>query len=173
MSAINSTHDPALRSWVESANRADADFPIQNLPFGVFRRAATGVSERYRGGVAIGLGKRAWLQSGRADRPGSRQGFAGGRSSRAAAGTRRIGFEQHTRQNLPKLQRPRTYDLRCVQRQRSEIRRGGHGHLFHVSGSKNRPMPLRWQRPSVRLAGCRYRACQHLLSAQEPVRWAT
>jgi fumarylacetoacetase len=54
MSAINSTHDAALRSWVESANRADADFPIQNLPFGVFRRAAAGDSERYRGGVAIG-----------------------------------------------------------------------------------------------------------------------
>ena len=54
MGAVNSTHDPALRSWVESANRADADFPIQNLPFGVFRRAAAGDSERYRGGVAIG-----------------------------------------------------------------------------------------------------------------------
>src|ERR1700722_6425154 len=54
MSAINSTHDPALRSWVESANRAEADFPIQNLPFGVFRRAGGGREERYRGGVAIG-----------------------------------------------------------------------------------------------------------------------
>ena len=52
MYAINSTHDPALRSWVESANRMGADFPIQNLPFGVFRRAGT--SEAYRGGVAIG-----------------------------------------------------------------------------------------------------------------------
>ena len=49
---LNETHDPALRSWVESANRADADFPLQNLPFAVFRRA--GSNEPWRGGVAIG-----------------------------------------------------------------------------------------------------------------------
>ena len=59
---MNETHDPALRSWVDSANRAGHDFPIQNLPFGVFHRA--GSDERFRGGVAIGdaivdLG-RAW-----------------------------------------------------------------------------------------------------------------
>jgi fumarylacetoacetase len=30
---INETHDPNLRSWVESANDPDTDFPIQNLPF--------------------------------------------------------------------------------------------------------------------------------------------
>ncbi len=30
--AIDHTHDPALRSWVESANDAATDFPIQNLP---------------------------------------------------------------------------------------------------------------------------------------------
>ena len=56
MSALNSTHDPALRSWVESANRAEADFPIQNLPFGIFRRrrGGSGGAEPYRGGVAIG-----------------------------------------------------------------------------------------------------------------------
>jgi fumarylacetoacetase len=52
MRGLNTTHDPQLRSWVESANRATADFPIQNLPFGVFRRA--GRSEAFRGGVAIG-----------------------------------------------------------------------------------------------------------------------
>lgn len=52
MNSINATHDPNLRSWVESANQADADFPIQNLPFAVFRRA--GASEEFRGGVAIG-----------------------------------------------------------------------------------------------------------------------
>ena len=31
--AINETHDPNLRSWVESANDPGTDFPIQNLPF--------------------------------------------------------------------------------------------------------------------------------------------
>ena len=49
---INETHDPHLRSWVESANRAGTDFPIQNLPYGVFRRALT--PEPPRVGVAIG-----------------------------------------------------------------------------------------------------------------------
>jgi fumarylacetoacetase len=34
---IDETHDPALESWVESANRLDTDFPIQNLPFCMFR----------------------------------------------------------------------------------------------------------------------------------------
>ena len=36
MPLLNETHDPARRSWVESANQADAEFPIQNLPFGIF-----------------------------------------------------------------------------------------------------------------------------------------
>jgi len=52
VSAINETHDPNLRSWVESANVPGGDFPIQNLPFGVFRRKGT--NESFRGGVAIG-----------------------------------------------------------------------------------------------------------------------
>ncbi|MBS0495569.1 MAG: fumarylacetoacetate hydrolase family protein, partial [Proteobacteria bacterium] len=52
MSTLNETHDPALKSWVESANHEGGDFPIQNLPFGVFRRR--GFSEAWRGGVAIG-----------------------------------------------------------------------------------------------------------------------
>jgi fumarylacetoacetase len=48
---VNETHDPALTSWIESANSPDTDFPIQNLPFGVFSRR--GEVER-RVGVAIG-----------------------------------------------------------------------------------------------------------------------
>ncbi len=48
----NDTTDPALRSWVESANKSGTDFPIQNLPFGIFRRAGT--LEAPRVGVAIG-----------------------------------------------------------------------------------------------------------------------
>lgn len=49
---INATHDPALRSWVESAQVEGNDFPIQNLPFGSFRPAGT--NEALRIGVAIG-----------------------------------------------------------------------------------------------------------------------
>lgn len=52
MTLLNETHDPALRSWVASANEAGADFPIQNLPYAVFRRK--GSSENFRPGVAIG-----------------------------------------------------------------------------------------------------------------------
>jgi fumarylacetoacetase len=46
---LNATHDPARRSWVESANVPDTDFPIQNLPFGVFDDGRGA-----RGGVALG-----------------------------------------------------------------------------------------------------------------------
>jgi fumarylacetoacetase len=49
---LNETHDPSLASWIETANTPGADFPIQNLPFGVFRRTAS--KEPLRGGVAIG-----------------------------------------------------------------------------------------------------------------------
>jgi fumarylacetoacetase len=49
---LNETHDPQLRSWVDSANKAGTAFPIQNLPLGVFRRGLT--PEPPRVGVAIG-----------------------------------------------------------------------------------------------------------------------
>jgi fumarylacetoacetase len=70
---LNATHDPALKSWVESANQPGTDFPIQNLPFAVFRRqsatagsdagapgpstgatASHGGPASFRGGAAIG-----------------------------------------------------------------------------------------------------------------------
>jgi len=51
-SMLDATHDPALRSWVASANDPAADFPIQNLPYGRFRRR--GSDEPWRIGVAIG-----------------------------------------------------------------------------------------------------------------------
>ncbi|AVO35422.1 fumarylacetoacetase [Ottowia oryzae] len=52
MPHLNETHDPQLTSWVASANDGRTDFPIQNLPFAIFRRQ--GSSEVWRGGVAIG-----------------------------------------------------------------------------------------------------------------------
>lgn len=48
---VDATHDRTLRSWVDSANQPDTDFPIQNLPLGVFRRSG---SSKARIGVAIG-----------------------------------------------------------------------------------------------------------------------
>lgn len=46
---IDHTHDPSLQSWVASAD-GHPDFPIQNLPFGVFGPLAGAP----RGGIAIG-----------------------------------------------------------------------------------------------------------------------
>ena len=50
MAELNETHDPSRRSWVAAANASHTDFPIQNLPFGVFRRK----DGEAQGGVAIG-----------------------------------------------------------------------------------------------------------------------
>ena len=64
--ALDTTHAPARRSWVQSANESHADFPIQNLPYGAFRRR--GSDEPARIGVAIGdqiLDLRLALQHGR------------------------------------------------------------------------------------------------------------
>jgi len=47
---IDETHNPARRSWVTSAN-GHPDFPIQNLPFGIFSPRGGAP----RGGVAIGV----------------------------------------------------------------------------------------------------------------------
>jgi fumarylacetoacetase len=46
--SINATHDPNLRSFVEAASRG-SDFPIQNLPLGVFQ-----LDGQARVGIAIG-----------------------------------------------------------------------------------------------------------------------
>jgi fumarylacetoacetase len=61
-SALDHTHDPRLRSWVKDAN-GHPDFPIQNLPLGIFR-AANGAAQA---GIAIGdhiLPLRALVESG-------------------------------------------------------------------------------------------------------------
>ena len=62
MNTIDETHDSRRESWVASA-RAHAEFPIQNLPLGVFSPAGG----RPRGGVAIGdqiFDLRAGLEAG-------------------------------------------------------------------------------------------------------------
>jgi fumarylacetoacetase len=58
---VDETHDPALKSWVTSANQPGCDFPIQNLPLGVFRPRG---EPHARLGVAIGneiLDIREWM----------------------------------------------------------------------------------------------------------------
>jgi fumarylacetoacetase len=51
---IDDTHDSARRSWVASAN-GHSEFPVQNLPFGVFSPPGSAVGGGHpRGGIAIG-----------------------------------------------------------------------------------------------------------------------
>src|SRR5579875_2502492 len=50
MTATDETHDPRRQSWVASAN-GHAEFPIQNLPLGIFTPPTGGGP---RGGMAIG-----------------------------------------------------------------------------------------------------------------------
>ena len=84
MADLNETHDAARRSWVDTANAPDTDFPIQNLPFGVFRRSGG----KSQGGVAIG--DRVFdLEAG--VREGLFDGDAGV-AARAAAGPRLNGL---------------------------------------------------------------------------------
>ena len=47
--SLDETHDPLRTSWVASAG-GHTEFPLQNLPFGVFSIAGGAP----RGGVAIG-----------------------------------------------------------------------------------------------------------------------
>ena len=51
LDGLDDTHDPSRRSWVDSAHAPATDFPLQNLPFGVFRHD---YEERPRVGIAIG-----------------------------------------------------------------------------------------------------------------------
>jgi fumarylacetoacetase len=46
------THEASLKSWLPEANIPGGDFPIQNLPFGIFQRRGTAGGPR--AGVAIG-----------------------------------------------------------------------------------------------------------------------
>src|SRR5436190_2336391 len=56
MYKINETHDPNLKSWVESANDPETDFPIQNLPFCRFGRVPVQIHGNPRWGSDFGIG---------------------------------------------------------------------------------------------------------------------
>ncbi len=54
MTTLNATHDAARRSWLASAHAEGTDFPIQNLPLGMFSLASEPQDAAPRPGVAIG-----------------------------------------------------------------------------------------------------------------------
>ena len=64
MCEINGTHDPRPKSWVSSANEAGGDFPIQNLPFGRFRRGDSLPNSKLRSFLEDGgtLTLRGWCE---------------------------------------------------------------------------------------------------------------
>ena len=71
----NETHRSDLASWVDSASDPGTDFPIQNLPLGIFRRPDA--DESWRVGLAIGdevLDLAAAAHSGLLEGPASRAG---------------------------------------------------------------------------------------------------
>ncbi len=51
---VNETHDKNLKSWIESANAPDTDFPIQNLPFCLIEFQKKGEWNRFNIAVVIG-----------------------------------------------------------------------------------------------------------------------
>lgn len=67
MHTLDSTHDPARRSWVDSAH-GDTDFPIQNLPFGAYV-----TSTQQPAGLAVAIGDQALLLA-----PGAEAGLFDG-----------------------------------------------------------------------------------------------
>lgn len=54
----DATHDPKLNSWIESANDPSSDFPIQNLPFGVFATAGKDAATAGEPAVGVAIGDR-------------------------------------------------------------------------------------------------------------------
>src|SRR5688500_12306325 len=88
---LNATHDPARRSWLASANAPETDFPIQNLPFGVFDDG-----KGARGGVALGdriIDLRAL----------SAAGLIAGDAARAASGATLLPLFEQPREEVSAL----------------------------------------------------------------------
>ena len=110
---IDESHDPALRSWVESANHPDSDFPIQNLPFGVFTpRGATGpgrIGDRHR---RPGAGCVRCARTRPAAGPaGGAAGGAGGADAERPHGARRAGDADTAASSRPPVESRQLHGL--------------------------------------------------------------
>jgi fumarylacetoacetase len=129
MDELNATHDPGRRSWLESANDPACEFPIQNLPFGVFRRRG---GDEPRCGVAIGdsiLDLRAAVEAGL---------FTGtaATAARAACGTTLNPLMRLPRQTISAL-RAQLSGLLCASGSGSEtIRRRASGVLVPIASTR-------------------------------------
>jgi fumarylacetoacetase len=61
---LDETHEPVTQSWVESANAAGSDFPVQNLPFGIFHPRDRGTETRTSAKLGVAIGDRILDLSG-------------------------------------------------------------------------------------------------------------
>jgi len=99
------THDPALASWVESANLPGADFPIQNLPFATYNggRVGVGIGDRVLdAGAAFGLASlRDVMAMTQTERRELRQRISDYLSVRGAGAERHLSPMSEARLELP------------------------------------------------------------------------
>lgn len=131
---VDDTHRIDLRSWVESASAADSDFPIQNLPYGVFR--SKGSDEAWRVGVAIGDQILDLSASAKADLLGAFSTdlvadslFCGSLNAIMRAGTETSAA---LRRHVSSLLRPDTHDGAHAKARRRELLMAQQDAEFHV-----------------------------------------
>ena len=134
MRVLNETHDPDLNSWVESANDPETDFPLQNLPHGVFRLPG----KAPRGGVAIG---RMILDIGSALESGLFAGPAAAVAEAAAEPTlnRLMGMGPQSASIL----RSAMFDLLRAEGARAARARAASGTILVPAGEAEMQLPVR------------------------------
>jgi fumarylacetoacetase len=119
---IDETHRVDLASWVESVAGPTSDFPVQNLPLGVFRRRDA--DEQWRVGMAIGLDI---LDLAAAARSGLLEGDASRAGSKCAAPSLNAllalepGHWRALRQRASRLLRTDTAESERARRLRAEV----------------------------------------------------
>ena len=91
MIELDATHDPKRTSWVDSANAPDTDFPIQNLPFGIFSSDLSTPAVSRHFGIAIGA---SIFDVTRAKQLGLLEGLAAKAADLASTGTLNALFAQ-------------------------------------------------------------------------------
>jgi fumarylacetoacetase len=103
MTPLDRTHDPAAGAWLDSARTTDADFPVQNLPFGIFRDGGEGEPR-----VGVAIGDRI-LDLARAGADGLLAGLSD--DLRAAAGARTLNPLMALGSEVARALRHRLFDL--------------------------------------------------------------
>ncbi|HEX7816433.1 fumarylacetoacetase [Dyella sp.] len=161
MIELDATHDPARRSWVDSANDGTTDFPIQNLPLGIF--SLDGHERRF--GIAVGdvildvgyAHARGWLAGDAGE--AARLGQAGSLNALLAAG----------QAPLRALRRQVSW-LLDVQQVARDVREAAHHGLLHERSRCTMHLPVRVGNYTDFYAGIYHaRAAGALLTPENPL----